>query len=583
MASAAEPEAEEMALAAEPEAEKITSAAEPEAENPSELPKASLEDTLKPNMDSDFKWPKTAHSECWNLFLHGTSARLVKPSYENIWIVDYDSIIVLFRGVISDGYGINLLNTIRKVYDRGIGIVKESLIFGIACCSCSDDATVKSKAFELMMHVCSQSMSFLIFINFRERIHRHIKSTTGWSHALRNAVKKWYRRYPPIEMARIITECPRHNKWTHKDVLALSHLAPQNNGEKMLFSYIVAGIKRTSVLFKNDSADEDDEGQNVLQFLEDVTTVRSAKNSTEIVLLMDKLKLPWNFVPISLYQEAELWEQMISEVPFEIMIENTTRMAKLKLLHGNSRTKQTFRSRCEDKSAIETSGIHPFPILAGKETYRNGTNDVKRKPTWIIDPEILSSLNTAMLTAMERNLKSTGQRYLITIDASDSMKAHLFNNDHVQCRLAASLLTLCLAKAENKVVVKAFALELQDINIEPTTTIDDIAKILDNTPLGGCDCSRPIIYAKKSKIKVDMFVVFTDRETWRGKTTPFEALRQYRKMLKIPAKLIVVYLNPDNLTRTKRMTNTTDRGVMEIYGFSASMAQSMRSFATYPF
>lgn len=48
--------------------------------------------------------------------------------------------------------------------------------------------------------------------------------------------------------------------------------------------------------------------------------------------------------------------------------------------------------------------------------------------------------------------------------------------------------------------------------------------------MGGTDCSRPLIHAKNKKILTDVFLVITDKETWKGKTPPYDALLQYRKV-----------------------------------------------------
>jgi len=48
--------------------------------------------------------------------------------------------------------------------------------------------------------------------------------------------------------------------------------------------------------------------------------------------------------------------------------------------------------------------------------------------------------------------------------------------------------------------------------------------------LGGTDCSRPLIDAKKNDQKFDCFVVITDKETWHGVTKPSDALVQYREV-----------------------------------------------------
>lgn len=48
--------------------------------------------------------------------------------------------------------------------------------------------------------------------------------------------------------------------------------------------------------------------------------------------------------------------------------------------------------------------------------------------------------------------------------------------------------------------------------------------------MGGTDCALPMIYAKQQKLDVDVFIVYTDSETWFGKIHPSEALKDYRKV-----------------------------------------------------
>ena len=37
--------------------------------------------------------------------------------------------------------------------------------------------------------------------------------------------------------------------------------------------------------------------------------------------------------------------------------------------------------------------------------------------------------------------------------------------------------------------------------------------------MGGTDCAQPMIHAKQKKLKVDVFIVYTDCETWAGTHT----------------------------------------------------------------
>lgn len=48
--------------------------------------------------------------------------------------------------------------------------------------------------------------------------------------------------------------------------------------------------------------------------------------------------------------------------------------------------------------------------------------------------------------------------------------------------------------------------------------------------MGGTDCALPMIHAKQKRLEVDVFIVYTDSETWYGKVHPTQALKQYRKV-----------------------------------------------------
>ncbi len=34
--------------------------------------------------------------------------------------------------------------------------------------------------------------------------------------------------------------------------------------------------------------------------------------------------------------------------------------------------------------------------------------------------------------------------------------------------------------------------------------------------MGSTDCAQPMIYARQKKLEVDVFIVYTDNETWAG-------------------------------------------------------------------
>ena len=94
-------------------------------------------------------------------------------------------------------------------------------------------------------------------------------------------------------------------------------------------------------------------------------------------------------------------------------------------------------------------------------------------------------------------------------------------------------------------------------------------------PFGRTDCAQPMLYATERKLKVDVFVVYTDSETWYGQIHPVQALQQYRQKMGIPAKLIVqaFVANPFSIA------DPNDAGMLDVVGFDTSVPTLIRDFA----
>ena len=93
--------------------------------------------------------------------------------------------------------------------------------------------------------------------------------------------------------------------------------------------------------------------------------------------------------------------------------------------------------------------------------------------------------------------------------------------------------------------------------------------------MGGTDCALPMTYAKERNLSVDVFIVYTDSETWFGKIHPSEALKQYRRASGIPAKLIVCGMCANKFT----IADPNDAGMLDMAGFDSAAPEIIRSFA----
>jgi 60 kDa SS-A/Ro ribonucleoprotein len=84
-----------------------------------------------------------------------------------------------------------------------------------------------------------------------------------------------------------------------------------------------------------------------------------------------------------------------------------------------------------------------------------------------------------------------------------------------------------------------------------------------------------MIYARKKKLKVDVFIVYTDNETWVGKIHPAKALQDYRKVMGIDARLIVCGMAANEFT----IADPNDAGMLDMAGFDTAAPEIIRTFS----
>jgi 60 kDa SS-A/Ro ribonucleoprotein len=119
-----------------------------------------------------------------------------------------------------------------------------------------------------------------------------------------------------------------------------------------------------------------------------------------------------------------------------------------------------------------------------------------------------------------------------------------------------------------------FTTGLTPLDISPRQRLDDVLKRVDGLPFGGTDCSAPVVWATHNKVPVDVFVVYTDNETWAGDIHPFQALRGYRQVMGRGAKLVVVGMTSTGFT----IADPTDAGMLDVVGFDTAAPQVMADF-----
>lgn len=75
-----------------------------------------------------------------------------------------------------------------------------------------------------------------------------------------------------------------------------------------------------------------------------------------------------------------------------------------------------------------------------------------------------------------------------------------------------------------------FSHTLVPLHIDSKMSLDEVTRNVASVRMGGTDCALPMIHAKKYSLNVDVFVVYTDSETWFGSIHPAQALCKYREV-----------------------------------------------------
>jgi len=73
---------------------------------------------------------------------------------------------------------------------------------------------------------------------------------------------------------------------------------------------------------------------------------------------------------------------------------------------------------------------------------------------------------------------------------------------------------------------------------------------------------------------VDAFVVLTDNETWAGNVHPVQALKEYRRISGLDAKLVVVGMQSSNIS----IADPSDGGSLDVVGMDTSVPAVVADF-----
>ncbi|WAQ97839.1 RO60-like protein [Mya arenaria] len=490
--------------------------------------------------------------------------------------------------LISSGRGVEVVDKIRDISVNRRNVKQNALLYAYAICARSNNKDVKKRAYQYLSDICRIPTHLFMFIKFCEQESNtgEMPATgTGWGRAHKRAISRWYLNFAnnPQLLARYVTKFKSREGWTHRDVLRLAHAHTREPVMGFILRYIVKGQKKAREMYMCEAARQTQElaAQQALDavgtLLGGIEHSMQTTDAQELCELIDTHKLTWEQCPSQLLKDKGVWRKLIPHMPIEALVRNLGRMTQIELFEGEE-GRETLAEVVrkikainqdpviveeeEEEEVMETDQgapqvsstlnkrnfLHPFKILLALETYRNcNTEHKKGKSTWTANKDIVEALDQAFYQAFS-HVEPTRKTFYLGVDVSGSMSQPVLGSSN----------------------------RMEELGITADMKMEDILNRMNQMRFGQTDCAMPMKDAIEMKRKdIDVFIVYTDCETWAGNIHPCIALNEYRKYAGKPdAKLIVCGMTATEFT----IADKDDKNMLDISGFDSNAPRLIADF-----
>lgn len=471
-------------------------------------------------------------------------------------------------------------------------------IFALALGASHPSERARKAALSQLQRVCRTGTHILQFAAM-------CKELRGFGRGLRSALSHWYRDKSTDDLAYQAVKYQSRGGWSHRDVLRLSHAEPRDPGgpgEKhaALFRWISCGDSTaTRAVTRKRSGRTVEYGPvpSLPALVQAYERMKRADSVGDVVKLIGEHRLTHEMVPTKWQADADVWRALLPHMPLMAMTRSLGRLTANGVLAMLSDPVRLIVDKLKDRDAIRRARLHPLSLLVALKTYQQGHGD-KGKLSWEPLPQIVDALDAAFYLAFE-NVVPTGKNILLAVDVSGSMDGgSICGAQSITPRIGAAAMAMAITKTEHNWGAVAFSSGLpgeymfrdgsslhsvyhrlsagiSPLPISPSMRLDTVVEAMKRIPMGGTDCSLPMLYAKDKGLQVDAFVLLTDSETWANPHChPHQALRDYRNASGRDAKLVVVGMTASDVT----VCDPNDPGQLNVAGFDTAAPQLISDF-----
>jgi 60 kDa SS-A/Ro ribonucleoprotein len=372
-----------------------------------------------------------------------------------------------------------------------------------------------------------------------------ITQLRGEGRHLRRGIKAWYDQKDPNDLTYQVAKYRNRHGWTHRDVLRICHGKPPSKAHNAIYRWVTHGEL---------SADCPD----LLHRVEEL------KTGNVVDIIKNNKEITWEFLPNEALADPQVWSALLPNLPMTALLRNLGRLSA----NGAMDTDLVVERLNEYSGAI-----HPVTILAAHQVYGIG-HGVRGHLSWDPDSNVIEALERMFYQSFG-SIEPMNKRVMLALDVSRSMGVgEIAGIPGLTPRVASAAMAMVTARSEVASMFTAFSDGISALEISKDHSLPAVLSLVDHIRGGGTDCAMPMLWAREYGVAVDVFVIYTDNETWAGKLHPAQALDLYRQQTGIDAKMLVV-----GMTSTGFSIADPDRSdMMDIVGFDSAAPDLICAF-----
>ncbi|MEV0826059.1 TROVE domain-containing protein [Nonomuraea rubra] len=481
---------------------------------------------------------------------------------------------VLFEAIAEDGPRVVRLLTDISTARPPRAPKQRPALFALAACYANGDAATRQAAKVALAKVARTTDHLAQFFGYYKNLGgkptaRGISPTAGRS--LRTALGSWFLAGSADDVA--FKACKARQRKTPlgeafdlRDALRIAHPAADDEQRRTLFGWIAGNVT-------------DERAREVLPAVDRFLTAKAVTGPAQAIEVVTTAKVPWEFLPDTVLRDPGVWEALIETVGMTALIRNLARMTRLGTLKPGAEATSRAVRRLTDRQAVLRARIHPMDAWLALRVYKSGVaqpNPRADRQRWQPVPAVLDALEETYELAFG-TVEPSGKRLLVAVDSSGSMSwgggVRVGGSPVGSPYEVGNAMAVMLARIERGGVhVIDVDTRVHASNVTPRTNLREIASWKPSG--GGTDLSLPFTWAREQRMEVDGFVVFTDNETWAGRSHPTQALNAYRRAVRPDARVVVAAMTAAGYS----IGDPKDDGVLNVAGLDASLPLVVNGF-----